>query len=94
MKPAPLILAILFVIASIGPRIESAPTKGSHVVPITGPPKACKDGRPAAAYRLDAVDQGRVLLHGDGPGGTSVSHMKRDIGLAWLNLPLIPPPGK
>jgi len=30
----------------------------------------------------------------DAPGGTSVSHMKRDIGLAWLNLPLIPPPGK
>jgi len=27
----------------------------------------------------------------DAPGGMSVSHMKRDIGLAWLDLPLKPP---
>ncbi len=26
------------------------------------------DGRPAARFRLEANDQGRVLLHGDGPG--------------------------
>jgi hypothetical protein len=27
----------------------------------------------------------------DAPGGESISHMKRDIGLAWLDLPLAPP---
>lgn len=27
----------------------------------------------------------------DGPGGKSKSHMKRDVGLAWLEFPLIPP---
>jgi hypothetical protein len=26
----------------------------------------------------------------DAPGGDSKSHMKRDVGLAWLNLPLTP----
>ncbi len=30
----------------------------------------------------------------DAPGGTSVSHMRRSIGLAFLNLPLIPPTQK
>ena len=27
----------------------------------------------------------------DAPGGESVSHMRRSIGLAWLDLPLVPP---
>jgi hypothetical protein len=27
----------------------------------------------------------------DAPGGDSMSHMGRDIGLAWLDLPLTPP---
>ena len=27
----------------------------------------------------------------DAPGGDSKSHMKRDVGLAWLDLPLHPP---
>ncbi|MCW3060849.1 MAG: hypothetical protein JWQ02_2670, partial [Capsulimonas sp.] len=27
----------------------------------------------------------------DAPGGDSKSHMGRDIGLAWLKLPLSPP---
>jgi len=27
----------------------------------------------------------------DAPGGNSVSHMNRDVGLAWLGLPLQPP---
>ena len=27
----------------------------------------------------------------DAPGGESLSHMRRDIGLAWLDLPLVPP---
>ena len=34
----------------------------------------------------------RLAIFYDAPGGTSLSHMKRDVGLAWLNLPLIPPP--
>jgi len=74
--------------------------------------------RPSAYYRLNAVDQGRILRHGDGPNGCDalfmrepivyesgglyylhydaregsvISHINRDIGLAWLDLPLIPP---
>jgi hypothetical protein len=108
-----------------------------------------RDGRPAAKLRLDAVDHGAVLRHGDGPDQCDIhgardvwiyqahgtyymhydaagpkgwlaalpsvvrvgnrlalfydgdaetkmpvgikSHMNRDIGLAWLHLPLIPP---
>ncbi len=33
----------------------------------------------------------RLALFYDAPGGESTSHMGRDIGLAWLELPLIPP---
>ncbi len=33
----------------------------------------------------------RLALLYDSPGGEKTSHMRRDIGLAWLNLPLIPP---
>lgn len=33
----------------------------------------------------------RLAVLYDAPGGTSVSHMGRDIGLAWLQLPLRPP---
>jgi hypothetical protein len=33
----------------------------------------------------------RLAVLYDAPGGMSVSHMKRDIGLAWLDLPLKPP---
>jgi predicted GH43/DUF377 family glycosyl hydrolase len=33
----------------------------------------------------------RLALHYDSPGGDSKSHMKRDLGLAWLDLPLTPP---
>ncbi|MCY3018453.1 MAG: hypothetical protein NTW87_05405 [Planctomycetota bacterium] len=33
----------------------------------------------------------RLAVLYDAPGGDSKSHMKRDIGLAWLNLPLVPP---
>ncbi len=33
----------------------------------------------------------RLAVLYDAPGGASVSHMNRDIGLAWLNLPLIAP---
>ncbi len=33
----------------------------------------------------------RLAILYDAPGGNSKSHMKRDIGLAWLELPLSPP---
>jgi predicted GH43/DUF377 family glycosyl hydrolase len=33
----------------------------------------------------------RLALIYDAPGGDSKSHMKRDVGLAWLALPLTPP---
>lgn len=33
----------------------------------------------------------RLAILYDAPGGDSTSHMKRDLGLAWLDLPLVPP---
>lgn len=33
----------------------------------------------------------RLALFYDGPGGSSISHMNRNIGLAWLDLPLSVP---
>jgi len=33
----------------------------------------------------------RLALFYDAPGGDSTSHMRRNIGLAWLDLPLSPP---
>ena len=33
----------------------------------------------------------RLAVIYDSPGGDSISHMKRDVGLAWLELPLVPP---
>jgi predicted GH43/DUF377 family glycosyl hydrolase len=33
----------------------------------------------------------RLAMFYDAPGGDSKSHMKRDVGLAWLQLPLTPP---
>jgi predicted GH43/DUF377 family glycosyl hydrolase len=33
----------------------------------------------------------RLAIFYDAPGGDSVSHMRRSIGLAWLKLPLSPP---
>jgi|GEM_PF-1114901 len=36
----------------------------------------------------------RLAVFYDAPGGDSKSHMKRDVGLAWLDLPLVPPADK
>ena len=33
----------------------------------------------------------RLAVFYDAPGGDSTSHMKRDVGLAWLDLPLAVP---
>jgi len=38
-----------------------------------------------------AVVGKRLAVFYDAPGGNSTSHMSRDIGLAWLELPLSPP---
>jgi hypothetical protein len=35
----------------------------------------------------------RLAIFYDGPGGDSTDHMRRDLGLAWLELPLPPPAG-
>jgi predicted GH43/DUF377 family glycosyl hydrolase len=35
--------------------------------------------------------KGKLAILYDAPGGDGKSHMKRDVGLAWLNLPLVPP---
>ena len=35
--------------------------------------------------------QNKLAILYDVPGGNSKSHMRRDIGLAWLSLPLQPP---
>jgi len=44
-----------------------ADAAGAPVVPATNS-VSYPDGRPTAAFRLDAADQGVVLKHGDGPG--------------------------
>jgi len=36
----------------------------------------------------------RLAIFYDAPGGNGTSHMKRNIGLAWLELPLSPPASK
>ena len=41
-------------------------------------PTQYRDGRPAAKLRLDAVDHGVVLRHGDGPGQCDI-HGARDV---------------
>lgn len=33
----------------------------------------------------------KLAIFYDAPGGNSISHMRRSIGFAWLNLPLVPP---
>jgi hypothetical protein len=33
----------------------------------------------------------RLAIFYDAPGGESTSHMRRSLGLAWLELPLLPP---
>ncbi len=46
-------------------------------------------GLPSVLRRGD-----RLAIFYDAPGGTSVSHMNRHVGLAWLDLPLKPVPSK
>jgi predicted GH43/DUF377 family glycosyl hydrolase len=41
------------------------------------------------------IKQGnRLAIIYDAPGGNSTSHMQRDVGLAWMSLPLVSPTSK
>ena len=57
------LLVCLVVAASL---LAILPSEAASVTPVTGI-TPYPDGRPAAAYRLDAQDHGPVLRHGDGP---------------------------
>lgn len=60
----------LIVVAAVGTAClggELARPAGTRVVPAPVPIRAYADGRPAARFRLEAQDAGRVLRHGDGP---------------------------
>src|ERR1041384_1009436 len=46
---------------------RSGLVQAAQVVPSPLPIVHYPDGRPAAQYRLTAIDQGRVLTHGGGP---------------------------
>ena len=60
------LLAALVGACSLG--AKSPTQSGSRVVKLSDPVLSYKDGRPRAGYRLNALDQGVVLRHGDGPG--------------------------
>ena len=65
--------------------------RGTRVIPVENP-VIYEDNRPSAKFRLDAKDEGIVLKHGQGPDSCDYlnmkSHMNRDIGLAWIDLPI------
>src|SRR5438552_3192791 len=65
----------------VGQGAEKSGGSGTQVVPITASAKPYKDGRPAAKYRLDAVDQGRILRHGDGRASAIRSAHGRPLSL-------------
>lgn len=79
MKTAPALHALLLSIllleitrlpgsAQLPPAPAASEQLGSRIVPNEAI-VSYKDHRPAAAFRLPAVDQGVVMKHGDGPGG-------------------------
>lgn len=53
--------------------------------------KNCKWSRKCIGLPSVVKVGNRLALLYDGPGGDSKSHMKRDVGLSWLDLPLSPP---
>jgi len=64
-----LTFALLTVLVGVCSLAAQAPTQsGSRIVKSSDPVPPYKDGRPRAEYRLDALDQGVVVRHGDGPG--------------------------
>ncbi len=54
----------------------------------------CKWSRKCIGLPGVIKDGNRLAVLYDAPGGDSTSHMGRDIGLAWLQLPLTPPQRK
>jgi predicted GH43/DUF377 family glycosyl hydrolase len=82
-RPKTILWAAIFLGVSIALGSGAAQIKGSSVVPIVGPSKAYRDGRPAAGYRLEAVDQGPVLLHGGGPGRCDDLGAREAIVFEW-----------
>ena len=57
----------VFAFGAICATLMFMPAWAASVLPATGL-TSYPDGRPAARYRLEAQDYGRVLRHGDGPG--------------------------
>lgn len=53
--------------------------------------KNCTWSRKCIGMPSVIVVDNRLAVFYDAPGGDSKSHMKRDIGIAWLELPLLPP---
>lgn len=56
--------------------------------------KNCKWSRKCIGLPAAVKAGNRLAVLYDAPGGVSVSHMRRDVGLAWLDLPLTPPDGR
>jgi hypothetical protein len=55
-------------------------------------PPDCIPHMPYFTLKAEAKDlKGPWKKRYDAPGGDSMSHMGRDIGLAWIDLPLTPP---
>ena len=62
-------LVILALLLTVSALAAKPPTpSGSTVVKSPDPVTPYKDGRPTSEYRLNALDAGVVLRHGDGPG--------------------------
>jgi predicted GH43/DUF377 family glycosyl hydrolase len=83
MKVKTIVLAGVILGASLALGISSPSIQGTRVVPDAGPAKVYRDGRPAAQYRLDAIDQGRVLRHGEGPGRCDILGAREAIVFEW-----------
>src|ERR1019366_2163214 len=69
MRSIRLILTILTALAALSASgAKPPPQTGSQVLESTEPVPQYQDGRPTTKYRLEAIDQGVVLRHGNGPG--------------------------
>ena len=69
MRSIRLILTILPALAALSASGAKPPLQtGSQVLECTEPVPQYQDGRPTTKYRLEAIDQGVVLRHGNGPG--------------------------
>jgi len=53
--------------------------------------KNCRWNRKCIGLPSVVKTGSKLAILYDAPGGDSKSHMNRDVGLAWLDLPLGPP---